>query len=109
MGWTVDPQSTKRVLDLLDKPKPPELVYTLGESFVERLRRRFPNRVVEVQREDAYGQGDIAYRVRVRGQADDIEDFLADEELKIGLEHGVTVLTFVSDGVSDAPEAQERG
>ena len=101
----IDHEATQKLLELLDRPKPKELVHSLGESLMEKLRLEFPDQVAAIEEADTYGHGDIGYRIKVKGQIDKIDDFLYNEEFKIALAHGVTILTFVSNGVSDSPDA----
>lgn len=70
---------------------------SLAEPLLEKLKDQFPDLILEIKETDTYGYGDIAYDIKIKDKGQEIRDFLADEELMLGIEHGVTILTFVSE------------
>jgi hypothetical protein len=93
----VGQEATRRVLEAIERPKSREFVLSLAEPLMERLKTEFPGLILEIKETDAEGYGDIAYRIKVKGKLQEVKDFLADEKMRLGIEHGVTILTFVSD------------
>ncbi|MGQ9627317.1 MAG: hypothetical protein ACUVV0_10500, partial [Anaerolineae bacterium] len=93
----IDEETTRRILEALDRPKSREFVLSLAEPLLEKLKDQFPDLILKIKETDTYGYVDIAYDIKIKDKGQEIRDFLADEELMLGIEHGVTILTFVSE------------
>jgi len=92
----VDLKETKSILEAFDMSKPRSIVQEFAGQMHKRLQDAFPGLIAEIRETDSYGHGDIAYEIVVRGNIEEIKDFLYDEELKLAIKHGITVLNFVS-------------
>ena len=93
----IDHEECKRIQEAIDRPKSREFVLSLAEPLIEKLKARFPDLIMDIQETDTYGYGDIAYHIKVKDKWQEISDFLAGEELELGIEHGVRIITFISE------------
>ncbi len=107
----VDHEESRRIQEAIDRPKSREFVLSLAEPLLEKVKAAFPDQILEVFETDSEGYGDIAYRLKVKDKWQEISDFLAGEELMLGIEHGVTILFFINeDSEQDEREVErERG
>jgi hypothetical protein len=93
----VDEKEVQRIQEAIDRPKSREFVLSLAEPLLEKLKATFPDQILEVFETDSEGYGNIAYRVRIKGRREEISSFIAGEELMLLIEHGVRIITLISE------------
>ncbi len=93
----VDMNEARRIQEAIDRPKPRGTVLEFARRMHDKLRTEFPGLILEIREVDTHGYGDIAYDIIVKNKLEEIKSFLADEELRLGIEQGILVINFVSD------------